>query len=306
MSLNAETAAEPVKETSPRRSAGSLVALCRPKQWVKNLLLLMAPLAAGVIQRPDVLARIGVALVAFVLASSAVYVINDLKDVELDRAHPIKRRRPLASGAVSIIAARRLAPALIAGAIAVGAFDGWKFSIVVVVYLAASLLYCFRMKHEVVLELVFVVAGFLLRAIGGGVAAGVPLSQWFLLTAGLGALFVIAGKRYAERLLAQQSGVWTRPVLREYSVSYLRFVWTAAAGALIVVYSLWTFNAFAAGKNLHWAVLSILPFLVVVLRYAVTVDRGEAGEPEDIITGDRIVLGSAVIMLVLLSLAIYT
>lgn len=302
MSLDAEAAQRERRRTT---SARDMLALCRPKQWIKNLLLLMAPLAAGVIQHPDVLLRLLVAIVAFVLASSAVYVINDLKDVALDRVHPTKRARPLASGAVSMTAARRLAPALIAGALAVAAFDGWHVAAVVAVYIVASLLYCFRMKHEVVLDLVFVLGGFLLRAIAGGVAARVPLSQWFLLTAGLGALFVVAGKRYAERLLAEQNGVWARPVLREYSLSYLRFVWTAAASALIVVYSLWTFGVASVSHNTQWGVLSIVPFLVVVLRYAVIVDRGGAGEPEDIVIADRMLLGSAVLMLALLSVAVY-
>lgn len=303
MSLDAEAA-----QLAPRRptQARDLLRLCRPKQWIKNLLLLMAPLAAGVIQHPGVLLRLLVAFVAFVLASSAVYVVNDLKDVDLDRVHPKKRARPLASGAVSMIAAQRLAPVLVVGALAVALLDGWQVAVVVAIYIAASLLYCFWMKHEVVLDLVFVLGGFLLRAIGGGVAARVLLSQWFLLTAGLGALFVVAGKRYAERVLAERSGVWARPVLREYSLSYLRFVWTAAAAALLVVYSLWTFTLTTGNQASTWGLLSTIPFLVVVLRYAVIVDRGGAGEPEEIVLADRMLLGSAVVMLALLSVAIYS
>lgn len=302
MSLRAEA-----DQCTPQRrtSTGALLTLCRPKQWIKNLLLLMAPLAAGVIQRPDVLLRVLIAFIAFVLASSAIYAVNDLKDIALDRAHPTKRARPLASGAVSVAAARRLVPVLVAGAIAVGLLDGWQVVAVVVVYIATSLLYCYHMKHEVVLDLVFVLGGFLLRAIGGGVAARVSLSQWFLLTAGLGALFVVAGKRYAERLLAEKNGVWARPVLREYSLSYLRFVWTTAAAALLVVYSLWTFTVTAVNKNVTWGMASIIPFLVVVLRYAVIVDRGGAGEPEEIVVADRMLLGAAMLMLALLSVAIY-
>ena len=302
MSLDAETNQQsPVRRTS----AGGLLRLCRPKQWIKNLLLLMAPLAAGVIQYPNVLLRLLVAGIAFVFASSAVYVVNDMKDVELDQVHPVKRTRPLASGAVSMAAAGRLAPALVVAAAAVSLFDGWQVAVVVVTYVVASLLYCFWMKHEVVLDLVFVLGGFLLRAIGGGVAARVPLSQWFLITAGLGALFVVAGKRYAERLLAERSGVWARPVLREYSLSYLRFVWTTAAAALLVVYSLWTFTLTTGSRVSSWGLLSTFPFLVVILRYAVIVDRGGAGEPEDIVLADRTLLGSAVVMLALLSAAVY-
>ncbi len=302
MSLDVEATR---RRTPAATSAAALLTLCRPKQWVKNLLLLMAPLAAGVIQHPDVLLRILDAVVAFILASSAVYVVNDLKDISLDRAHPTKRARPLASGAVSVTAARRLVPVLILAAIGFGLLDGWPVALVTAIYLISSLLYCFWMKHKIVLDLVFVLSGFLLRAIAGGVAAQVSLSQWFLLTAGLGALFVVAGKRYAERLLAERSGIWARPVLREYSLTYLRFVWTSAAAALLVVYSLWTFTITASGKNAQWGVLSILPFLVVVLRYAIIVDRGGAGEPEEIVITDRMLLGSGALMVVLLAMAIY-
>lgn len=302
MSLDAEVA----RPTSRRRStARALLASCRPKQWIKNLLVLIAPAAAGVIGDPQVQLRVLDAFVAFILASSAIYLVNDLRDVTVDRAHPTKRRRPIASGALPMPVARRAVPAFIVAAILVALPGGVPLAGIVALYLASSLLYCLRLKHEVVLDLVFVLIGFLLRAVGGGVAAHISLSEWFLVTIGLGALFIVAGKRYAERVLAEQTGVWARPVLREYSLSYLRFVWTVAAGALLVTYALWTFTVTTRGDDARWSLASILPFLVVLLRYAAIVDRGAAGEPEEIVLADRTLLGAGTLWLALLLVAVY-
>jgi len=298
--------AEKIRQDSGRYGrAGALLAGCRPRQWTKNLLVLIAPLAAGVIQHPQVQLRVLVAFLAFVLASCVIYLVNDLKDLALDRAHPTKRYRPLASGRLPVPLARGAAPVLAVAALGVALLGGGALARIVGLYLASSLVYCFRMKHEVVLDLVFVLIGFLLRAIGGGVAARVSLSQWFLLTAGLGALFVVAGKRYAERVLAERSGEWARPVLREYTLSYLRFVWTLAAAALLVTYALWAFTVAAHGDDARWSALSILPFLVALLRYAIIVDHGGAGEPEDIVLADRMLLGAGGLWLGLLLLAVY-
>ena len=272
---------------------------------MKNLLVLAAPLAAGVIGQPAVLGRVLIAWVAFVFASSAVYVVNDLLDLELDRADPVKSRRPLASGALPLPLARAAAPVLAVLAVGVAATCNWALAGLVAVYLVSSLLYCVRLKHEVVLDLGFVVIGFLLRAVAGGVAAGVPLSRWFVLTTGLGALFVIAGKRYAELVLTQRGLTSGRPVLRHYTVSHLRFVWTVAAAALLVTYSLWAFSVGAIGDDPVWSELSILPFALVLLRYALIIDQGSAGEPEEVVFSNRMLLGTAVCWLGMLACAVY-
>ena len=283
----------------------ALLVSIRPKQWVKNLLVLAAPVAAGVVGRPDVLWRVLIAFVAFVLASSAVYLVNDLLDVEADRAHPRKRHRPLASGALPVSVARVAAPVLGLLALAVAAGANWTLVVVTAVYLVSSLAYSIRLKHEAILDLAFVVIGFLLRALAGGVAASVPASAWFVLTTGLGALFVIAGKRYAELELVQAGLTTGRQVLRHYTVSYLRFVWTMAAAALLVTYSLWAFSVGARSGDTLWSGLSVLPFLLVMMRYALIIDQGNAGEPEEIVLSDRLLLGMAACWLVLLLIAVY-
>jgi decaprenyl-phosphate phosphoribosyltransferase len=157
-------------------------------------------------------------------------------------------------------------------------------------------------KRQPVFDLVLVTAGFVLRAIAGGVAAGVSLSEWFLLVASFGSLFMVAGKRYADVLHAEgeqgkSAGDDWRVV--EYSASYLRFVWGLAATATVIGYALWAFQVGASRGEPVWAQLSVAPFVVALLRYAVDIDRGAAGAPEDVVLGDRwlLVLGLAWLVL---------
>ena len=136
------------------------------------------------------------------------------------------------------------------------------------------------------LDISIVAAGFLMRAVAGGIAADLPLSQWFLLVSGFGSLFIVAGKRYSElHTLGSESG--TRRSLVRYTDTYLRFVWSTAAGATVISYSLWAFEQ-APDSGIPWHTISIAPFVMALLRYAVDVDAGTAAEPEDIVFRDRV------------------
>jgi decaprenyl-phosphate phosphoribosyltransferase len=150
-----------------------------------------------------------------------------------------------------------------------------------------------------------VASGFLIRAVAGGAAANIPLSQWFLLCAGFGSLFMVAGKRYSEHVLAERTGAKIRRSLERYSASYLRFVWTLSATVVIMTYGQWAFEIRAAHHNSMWSVISIVPFVVAVLRYAVDVDGGNGGEPEEIALGDRVLQVLAVLWLCALVVAVY-
>lgn len=290
------------------RSAGSvtraLLRAVRPRQWAKNVLVLAAPLAGGALTDPRDLALALVAMVAFTLASAGVYLVNDLIDVDLDRAHPTKRHRPIASGALPEPVARIAAAVLLAGAPALALVAGWQLSAVIAIYIVVSVAYSMRLKAEPVIELVIVASGFLLRAIAGGVATGVALSDWFILTAGFGSLFVAAGKRYAE-LSQAEAGLpgRTRPVLAAYTTSYLRFVWTLSAGAVSLTYAQWALTD--TSDHRAWRVFSIVPFLLALLMYAVVVDRGNGGEPEEIILRDRRLLVIGACWAITLAIALY-
>ena len=117
-----------------------------------------------------------------------------------------------------------------------------NLAVVIAVYIAIQLAYCFGLKHQPVIDICIVSSGFLIRAIAGGVAADVPLSQWFLLVMAFGSLFMAAGKRYAELQLAERTGAKIRKSLESYTSSYLRFVWTLSATAMVVCYGLWAFE----------------------------------------------------------------
>ena len=158
---------------------------------------------------------------------------------------------------------------------------------VIAIYIAIQLAYCFGLKHQPVIDICIVSSGFLIRAIAGGVAADVPLSQWFLLMMAFGSLFMAAGKRYAELQLAERTGAKIRKSLESYTSSYLRFVWTLSATAMVLCYGLWAFERDGTDGT-SWFAVSIIPFMIAILRYAVDVDGGMAGEPEEIALKDRV------------------
>ncbi|HEX4725739.1 MAG TPA: decaprenyl-phosphate phosphoribosyltransferase [Pseudonocardiaceae bacterium] len=281
-----------------------VVRTARPRQWLKNVLVFAAPFAAGRIGEGPVLRAAFVAFVAFCLAASAIYLINDAKDADADRAHPTKRNRPIAAGIVPVPLATSVAVVLLLAALGVALAQNWQLVIVIGVYEAVQLGYCFGLKHEPVIDLCIVASGFLLRAIAGGVAANIPLSEWFLLATAFGSLFMVSGKRYAEIRLYELTGAQIRSSLRKYSASYLRFVWATSVAIVITTYSLWAFDLHQQSRSV-WSVISIVPFVMALLRYAVDVDGGKAGEPEEIVLHDRVLQILGVAWVATVALAFY-
>jgi len=267
-----------------------VVKAIRPRQWVKNVLVLAAPLsAAGRGHRYDygqLGIQVAVAFVVFSLAASAVYLVNDVRDVEADREHPTKRFRPIAAGVVPEWLAYTLAVVLGVASLAIAWWLTPNLAVVMAVYIAMQLGYCFGLKHQAVMDICIVSSAYLLRAIAGGAATDTRLSQWFLLMAAFGSLFMVAGKRYAELQLAERTGAAIRKALEAYTSTYLRFVWTMSATAVVLCYGLWAFERDHGSAG--WFSVSMVPFTIAILRYAVDVDGGLAGEPEDIALRDRV------------------
>jgi decaprenyl-phosphate phosphoribosyltransferase len=300
MSISSESSAESAPQVSPepepekgppRNLATGLIKALRPRQWVKNVLVFAAPVAALGDDRytfdyREVLVRVLLAFVVFSLAASAVYLVNDSRDVEADRQHPTKRFRPIAAGVVPEWLAYALAVVLGAASLGISWLVTPDLAVVMAVYIVIQLAYCFGLKHQPVIDSCIVSSGFLIRAIAGGVAADVRLSQWFLLVMAFGSLFMAAGKRYAELQLAERTGAKIRKSLESYTSSYLRFVWTLSATAMVVCYSLWAFER--DGTDAGWFAVTIIPMTVAILRYGVDVDGGMAGEPEEIVLKDRV------------------
>lgn len=299
------------KRKPPKNLADGMVKALRPKQWVKNVLVLAAPAAAGAdaLFHSRVLLDVLLAFIVFCMGASSIYLINDARDVEADRAHPTKRFRPIAAGVLPVGLAYAMAAVLIVGSIALSflATAGPQLAIVMAVYIALQLGYCFGWKHMPVIDIALVSSGFMLRTMAGGVAAGIVLSQWFLLVAAFGSLFMASGKRYSEILLAERTGAKIRKSLEGYTPTYLRFVWTLAATALVMSYSLWGFqlsNA-ADGPAGVWYQVSMVPFTIAVLRYAADVDRGNGGAPDEIALEDRALQVLALAWLACIAMAVY-
>ncbi|MFI6108246.1 decaprenyl-phosphate phosphoribosyltransferase [Streptomyces sp. NPDC051310] len=255
----------------------------RPRQWVKNVLVVAAPAAAGELVSRHTALRLGIVFLLFTAAASAVYLINDARDADADRAHPVKCRRPVAAGEVPVPVAYGTGAVLAFGAVVAGAVLCTPMTAALLAaYLAMQLAYCLRLKHVLVVDLAVVTTGFVMRAMIGGVALGIPLSRWFLITTGFGALFMVSAKRYSEAVqMAGRKGE-TRVLLNEYTTGYLRFVWQLAAGVAVLGYCLW-----ALEHTGTWRQLSMIAFILAVLRYAVFADRGAAGAPEDVVLRDR-------------------
>lgn len=262
-----------------------LVKALRPKQWAKNVLIAAAPLFAFEVS-PLIGLQVAIAFGAFAAVSSGFYLINDLLDVAADRLHPIKRNRPIASGQVSIPVAWGMAAVLLLGGVAVGFAQTLTLGITLVAYGLLQVAYNYRLKRTIVLDVMCIAAGFVLRAVAGGCATGVPLSPWFLLCTSMLALFSAIEKRKAELRWTlmleidegQRQGrpVKTRSVLLRYSMDLLSRMESIVSSSAIVFYSLWSAGPQLQGAPTQWMLITVPFVLYGVFRYQLVSDPKEA------------------------------
>ncbi|MCX7620568.1 MAG: decaprenyl-phosphate phosphoribosyltransferase [Acidimicrobiales bacterium] len=268
-----------------------LIHAMRPRQWLKNALVVAAPLAAGKLTDVPVASRTIIAFVAFSLAASGTYLLNDANDVDADRRHPTKRNRPIAAGIVPVRAARGFGVILLAGGLATSAAASRGLVTTVVAYLVLTAAYTLWLKDQPVLDIVAVAAGFVLRALAGAAATNLPISEWFFIVTSFGALLMVTGKREGERKELQGDAASIRPTLGVYTDSYLLFLRSVASGVVLIGYCLWAFesahNSVTTDSTTIFFQLSILPFSVAILRYALLIDQGAGGEPETLVLRDR-------------------
>lgn len=283
-----------------------IIRALRPRQWMKNVLVFAAPVAAGVIDEGEVIVATLLAFVSFCLASSATYLFNDLRDVELDRQHPTKRNRPIAAGHVPIPLAWGLTVVMTAVSLAIGYLVDPALGLTVTGYLALTAAYNLGLKHVAPLDILAVAAGFVLRAVAGGAAADVPISEWFFIVTSAGALLMVAGKRSGEVAELGSGAVDVRPTLADYSPSFLAFLRATSAGVLLVAYCLWAFSSADLAETAVWYQVSILPFAAAVLRYALLLDQGRGAEPEQLVLQDRVLLVVAATWAIVYAVAVYS
>ncbi len=280
-------------ESRPSLAAG-LVKVARPHQWLKNLLVFVAPGVAGVLLHGPVLQRTVAEFGIFCVSASGSYFLNDALDAESDRRHPRKRARPVASGVVPVPLAAGLGTALlVAGALLAWPVAGWRLVLVMALYGAVNVAYSLGVKHEPILDLVAVSSGFVLRAVAGGVAAKVPLSNWFLIVASFGSLLIVTGKRSGEKHLLTTTRTDhgdVRQTLTRYSSSFLTTVRTLSAAVTVAAYCLWAFERASQvhpGHDPVWFQLTIVPFVVALLHVVRLLDAGEGAAPEDLAIHDH-------------------
>lgn len=295
----------------PRQRGPALAALVtlRPQQWPKNLLVIAAAGAAGALGHDDVPGRVGVACFAFCLLSSGIYALNDVRDVYEDRLHPTKRFRPIAAGELGRGAASVLGLALIAIGLGLCVFISPLLGLVGVGYVALTLSYTLIWRHLLLLDIVAIGGGFVLRAVAGGAAAPVSLSRWFLLVVTFAAVFVAAGKRYAELRRTDSESRARRPVKRRrvlegYSVSRLRWILGVSATGAVFAYSVWAFQL-PLVDGVPWRLLTIAPFALCLIRYGQLVLAGAGEAPEDLLFRDRLLQLAGVVWLVLFALGVH-
>jgi len=266
-------------------SGPALIRLLRPRQWPKNLLVFAAAIFANQLFVAMSASVAALAFVAFCLASSSVYVINDLMDAEVDRQHPVKRARPIAAREIGTGSAIWLAAALTLAALGLAATINGPFAITIAAYIALVHFYSIVGKHIVILDVMLVATGFVLRAVGGALAIQVPSSDWFVLCTFFAALFLALSKRRAEMISKDGGSAWHRSVIGEYSESALAAYTTTAMAATAITYSLYVIES---ADRFPLLPLTVPFVLFAVFRYHHLVEMDGLGEqPEDVFQRDR-------------------
>jgi len=268
------------------RPLRALLELARPEQWIKNGFVLLPLIFAHAAFDPVALRGAAIAVLAFCLASSAVYAGNDLVDVERDRRHPEKRLRPLARGALGAPQARIFAISMAAAALAVAAFDGWPLVVVIALYLGLQVAYTLALKRVAYLDAIVLAAGFLLRIVGGGVGPDIPLTPWIVVVGFLVALLLALGKRQGD--LAQSVDPAARAA-SGYRLETLNRALVTVALATLGAYVLYTVSADVLARHgahplvwsTPWVALGLLRYLWLALR------RGAGGNPSRLVLRDR-------------------
>jgi 4-hydroxybenzoate polyprenyltransferase len=266
----------------------NLLRLARPSHWIKNLFVFAALVFNRSFTRTDAVIEAALAFVAFCLASSAIYALNDVCDRKEDARHPTKRRRPVASGEVSPTAAMAMAFVLAAGAMAVSAAVRPEFSLAAGAYLALMLGYVLGLKRVAILDVLILAVGFVIRAYAGGVAIDVWISPWLILCTLTLALFLGFAKREGERQALGAAAAQTRALEWDlYDQKSLEHMMTVSASLAVVTYMLYTVSAKTIADAAHpWMLITVLPVVYGVFRFYRMAVAGRAADPVDMFRRD--------------------
>ncbi len=290
----------------------SLILALRPKQWTKNLLVFAGVLFAKLAGDPAMLLRAVAGFVAFSLLASTVYLVNDLKDVEADRQHPKKRLRPVASGKLTPAMAWAAVPVLLVLVVLLSMWLGKAFAAVLGIYLVSNMAYSFGLKHQVILDVFLIAAGFVLRAVAGvellrPVAPDTQLSSWLLVCTFFGALFLAVSKRRRELVNAGHTASNQREVLATYTPELLDRMLIVSASTTIMAYALYTIWPATVAKFGTESLIMTVPVVAYgVFRYLHLVRVSETSEdPSQVLLSDRPIQATVLLFVVLALWIVY-
>ena len=269
-----------------------VVALLRPEQWVKNLFVALPLFFSGKMMQASYWDSVLWAFVAFSLAASGIYVVNDIIDAEQDRLHPEKCRRPMARRAVSCSVAVGVAVVLLSGSLVMSWWlTGWHTACMVAAYAVLNLAYCFKLKQVAVLDVLVVALGFVLRLLAGGVATGIVVSHWLVMMTFLLTLFLALAKRRDDVIIFERQGVKARGNVTHYNLAFINQAMSVMASVMIVCYVMYTVSP-EVTQRLHTSYLYATTLFVVagVIRYMqIAAVEEKSGNPTKVLLHDRFV-----------------
>jgi 4-hydroxybenzoate polyprenyltransferase len=285
----------------------ALLVSLRPHQWTKNLVLLAALAFSKHLFDADALLRAASAFLVFCSLSGAVYLANDLVDAERDRAHPVKRLRPIASGALSVPVARAALAALVALGLLASWVLGPGFLLCALAYLGLNMAYTFGLKNVVILDVLAVAIGFVLRAVAGAVVIQVVFSEWLIVCTLLLALFLSLAKRRHE-LVTLEDAAGHRRILAEYSPYLLDQMMAVVTASCLMAYAFYTLAPETIEKYRTDRLALTIPFVIYgIFRYLYLVHRKEqGGSPTDVLLTDRPLLAASILWGLVVVLIVYT
>lgn len=255
--------------------------LLRIKQWIKNPLIYIALIFTNNLFNAALFLRVTVGFFLLSFAASAIYIINDIKDAKEDKYHPEKKSRPIASGAISPVFAWAISMLLMAISLAGSFIINHGFFYVILTYIVMNLLYTFKLKHIVILDLFIVAAGYVLRAVAGAVIINAAISPWLLICTSLLALFVIMAKRRYE-ITTLSDAAKHRKILDEYSVPLLDEMTSVVTASTVIAYSLYTFTSATAAR--HQYLMLTIPFVLYgIFRYLYLIHKKNLGGSPELI-----------------------
>lgn len=286
---------------------GYFIQEARPRQWTKNLLVFAALLFAHKAGDRDATATVALAFAVFCVLSSGVYYLNDLIDLDRDRQHPLKSKRPLASGKIGRTGAGLVAAGCLVGGLACGFWLGVAFGWVCVSYVSLQLAYMLSLKHKVILDVLSIAIGFVLRAVGGACVIHVEFSHWLLLCTLFLALFLAVCKRRHELVLLGENSASHREALSHYSERLLDQMVAAVTSSTVITYALYTVAPQTVMKFGGDQLKYTVPFVVYgIFRYLYLVyRREEGGSPEGLLLGDKPLLINGVLYVVAAGALVY-